>query len=120
MTDEERKEIIRTARAHLDPAKRQAEQEELARRLMAMPAQDPVAKWRCEAGELEAQRAAIKRRTRAATAAEQAAGWEAWIRGQLTEQKEFLIEIVGNALGTCTEQLRDDFLKKVDELEQHF
>ena len=58
--------------------------------------------------------------TYAAIAAEQAAGWETWVRGQLNEQKEFLIEVVGNALGTCAEQLRDDLLNKIAEVEKHF
>jgi len=120
MTNEERAAIIAQTRANLDPVKRQEDQDELVRRLMEQPLPDPVAKWRSEAAELEARRAAFKRRTYAATDAERAAGWETWVRSQLHEQKEFLIEVVGNALGTCVEQLRDDLFKKVDELERHF
>jgi len=120
MTNEERARIIAQAKANLAPAKLRAEREELARRTMELPMQDPVAKWRDEANEFEARRAAFKRRTHAATDTERAAGWETWVRSQLHEQKEFLIEVVGNALGTFVEQLRDDLFKKVDELERHF
>jgi hypothetical protein len=87
---------------------------------MELPMQDPVTKWRSEAEQLEAHRAATKRHMHATTDAERAAGWEAWIQTQLHEQKEFLIEVVGAALGQCVDQLREELLKKMDDVEKHF
>jgi hypothetical protein len=88
------------------------------------PRQDPLVKWRSEAAAQERRRRFAKRalrrqeqRTTAATAATQLEGR---VNAQLSAQKEFLIECCGQALGRLTEELRDDFMSKVDALEKHY
>jgi hypothetical protein len=121
MTNEERAAIIAQTRANLEPSKLRAEREELARRTMELSMlQDPVAKWRNEADEFEARRAAHKRRAHAATDAERAAGWERWVRSQLQAERAFVLEVCGNALGELTGELRKEIISKIDELDRHF
>jgi len=87
------------------------------------PMQDPLAKWRGEADYLERRRRIAKRlqrRQEQEQATAQAAATTATaFEKRLYEQKEFLIDVCGQALGELAEQLRDEFVKKIDGLEQH-
>jgi hypothetical protein len=124
MTDEERNEIIRQTRENLDPAKRRAEKIDLARRLMLAPAgDDPVLKWKQEAEEKEAQKIAAKRvmqnkEAEVTAAATDNADWSAWVEDKIRYEREFILEVCGQAIGELSEEVRAEFTAKVDTLRQ--
>lgn len=86
--------------------------------------QDPLTKWRSEGECLERQGRIAKRALRrheqhaTAAAATTAADVEARLSTKLVEQRDFLVEVCGLALGQHTEQLRDELLAKLAMLEQ--
>jgi polyhydroxyalkanoate synthesis regulator phasin len=120
-TEEERERIIAEARANLDPIKRDQEQAELAQRLMQDPIADPVAAWRAKGDASKERRAAVKRAMRtqqvneAAVAANNTADWESWAHHKLLAERDFLIQVCGNAIGELTGELHKEFLSKIDE-----
>jgi hypothetical protein len=85
------------------------------------PRQDELAKWRSDGERLERQRRfakhALRRQEQQITATSATA---ADVEARLHAQREFLIEVVGNALGTSAEELRDEVLDKLGALEQQF
>jgi hypothetical protein len=87
------------------------------------PTRDPVAQWRSEGEALERQRRIAKRQLRMQerqqTRDAAAATTTAAVAAQLHEQKEFLIEVCGQALGQCAQELRDELSQKIAELEKH-
>ena len=92
-----------------------------------MPRRDEVAEWRTAGEKLDADRAAAKRgreqeRTAdaAAAALSSAAEWAAWVTARIKEERDFLIEVCGGAIGELTENLRDEFEAKVGELKRDF
>jgi len=105
VTDDEREEIIRQAKANLDPARLKAEQEELAKRLMCSPLEDPIRKWREEAEATAAKREAWK--AEMAAAKDRAPDWSAVderIQAALVQERAFIMEIVGGAIGQLIEE----------------
>jgi hypothetical protein len=84
------------------------------------PTQDPLVKWRDEAKDLERQRRLAKRalRRQEQQTITAAVDVEARLSTKLVEQKDFLIEVCGQALGQVSEQLRDELLNKLAMLEQ--
>ena len=68
----------------------------------------PVAQWRDEADRLERRRRIAKRALRRQEQAQATEQQPAGLEWQLHKQREFMVEVVGNALGTCVEQLRDN------------
>jgi hypothetical protein len=108
MTDEERQNIIETARKNLDPEKLREEREELARRLASMPAGDPMVSWRAEAEERESAREEAK----AEIASASSASWDevdTRIQAALLQERRLIMEAVANALGTMVgEQHKKD------------
>jgi hypothetical protein len=102
MDDEERRRIISEARQNLDPIRRKEEQAELVNRLMVMPAEDPVAKWKKDAEEIEAAR----ERSRADLAEAKSASWNeidarihAAVESAVQRERAFILEVVAGALG---------------------
>src|SRR5437762_982047 len=105
-SDEERAAIMETARRNI--AARPAIERDLARRLMEAPVEDPVAKYRREADELEASRERARRveersqperelRHSQPIEREPASDWSAWnrwcdqrIQTALEAEREFL------------------------------
>jgi chromosome segregation ATPase len=85
---EQREEILRTAQAHI--ANRAQDQRDLADRLMHMPVEDKLAKWKREAAEAEAaERRAVEQRERESRREQRqaqraaTAGWSDWISTEI-------------------------------------
>lgn len=98
MNDARRRRILQEAREHTAPEKLAAEREELARRAMALPLEDPVTKWREDGDE----RNAARREAKAEIAAAKAPDWsdiDARIRAALEQERKFIFEVVSNSLG---------------------
>jgi hypothetical protein len=117
VTDEEREEILEQARRNLDPIQRKAEQVELAHRTMALPGSDPVEKWRTEGEEFDAARAAAKEEREATAALISATEWCAWVTERVKEERAFILEVCGQAIGELTANLHRDFEAKIKEIE---
>ena len=85
-----------------------------------LPRQNGLAKWRNEGARLERQRRIAKRllRRQEQQPMTAAVDVEARLNTKLVEQKDFLIECCGQALGQHTEQLRDELLAKIAMVEQ--
>lgn len=94
MTDQERRRILEEARRNIDPERREAERKELAERLMDLPPEDPVAKWR---SEMEAAKAI---REAAEIAAAKILSWDevdariqAAVQAALADERKFLMTV---------------------------
>jgi hypothetical protein len=119
VTDQEREEILEQARRNLDPVQRRIEQTELARRVMSLPGSDPVATWKAEGEAVDVARAEAKqeREAEAATAAFiSATEWCAWVTERIKEERAFILEVCGQAIGELTQDLHRDFEAKISEL----
>jgi|SRR5262245_8262445 hypothetical protein len=84
------------------------------------PVQDPLAKWRSEGQHLEQQRRFAKRALRRQEQLSAAVGLEGRVNAQLVAQKDFLIEVCGQALGQFGEELYTEVMTKIDALEKHY
>ncbi len=94
MTDEEKHEIL--ARAEMESG-------------YGLKLADPhgLERWRAEALEAEARRARERARTTDEINAQRAAEWERWMRGHLANEREFVLKIVGTAVGEIRAKLRE-------------
>jgi hypothetical protein len=89
--------------------------------------EDPIRRWKREAEELEAERREAKREARRAerlranehrrSQAADADGWEAWLRVRLDDERSFMVEVVGQALGQEREQVLAELTRTINKLE---
>ena len=84
--------------------------------------EDPVRKWKREADEREAEIAAErekerKERERAERQSQQS--WDQYFRGLITQEHDFMIEIVGQALGTERADIEADTRQALDGVRRH-
>src|SRR5262249_39162892 len=122
--------ILAETRRNLDPIQRRADQQELARRVMSLPGSDPIEKWRAEGEASDAARAAAKRervherdqekREAAEAASISTKDWAAWVTERIKEEREFILEVCGSAIGELTGTLHREFEDKIDELKRDF
>src|SRR6476659_9331960 len=97
MDEEERERILAEARKNLDPRRRQEEQLELARRVMAGDGPDPIAAWKAESEALDAARAAAKAELQSANQV----NWseiDARIDARLAAQRQFFLDILKESM----------------------
>ncbi|HEY7413913.1 MAG TPA: hypothetical protein VH593_01875 [Ktedonobacteraceae bacterium] len=118
MDEATRQRIIEETLQNLDPTKRKEEQSELAQRLMDVPVPDPVARWQRDAAAEEHKRAHAKQElhTREQAMSDTSADWSQWVRQQIANEHEFMMAIVGAAMGQNDEALCQEVQGKINEL----
>jgi hypothetical protein len=127
-SDEEKAESIRRARELLEqldarPPYEPAGEDALqaAHRLDFPPLEDPVAKWRREALEIEAKCDRERVQTAAELNAERTAQWEAWadarIAAALAEHDRILVKTLGGVVAEERKRQRDELAKLAARIE---
>jgi hypothetical protein len=125
-SDEERARILAEARRNVAELHQDDRTARIARQVQAEVFEDPVAKWRREADELSARRAAFEaerhRREReqreaamTQTKAESDAAWEAWLAARLEQDWEYRRDILAAVVAEERKNYRAEIRRQIGD-----